>query len=131
LGVLSLTGEVQRDLKRARIVLLAAAGRSTRRSPRKLGSSRGLSAFGGIAMPIMPRGCKTSRGWQAPDLYEATDKRILKLLDKPPPEGFPLDRTPCWPDLAMLIQYVWRSCAATRLTSRSQVVVRATTDFTP
>jgi hypothetical protein len=35
---------LQRDLKRARIVLLAAAGHST---------SRGLSAFGGIAMPTM------------------------------------------------------------------------------
>ena len=39
-------------VKRARIVLLAADGRSTGRSPRKLGSSRGLS-LGGIAMPTM------------------------------------------------------------------------------
>ena len=38
---------LQRDLKRAQIVLLAVA---LGQSPRKLGSSLGLSAFGGIAM---------------------------------------------------------------------------------
>jgi len=44
---------LQRDLKRARIVLLAAAGRRTRSIARELGCSRGLSTFGGIAMPTM------------------------------------------------------------------------------
>ena len=53
---------LQRDLKRARIVLLAADGRSTRSIAKEVGSSRGLSAFGGIAMPTMAlKGCKTSR----------------------------------------------------------------------
>src|ERR1700738_4735152 len=54
---------LQRDLKRARIVLLAADGRSTRSIAKEGGASRGLSAFGGIAMPTMAlKGCKTSRG---------------------------------------------------------------------
>lgn len=44
---------LQRDLKRARIVLLAANGCSTRSIAREVGSSRGLSASGGIGMPIM------------------------------------------------------------------------------
>src|ERR1700756_1562601 len=54
---------LQRDLKRARIALLAADGRSTRSIAKEVGVSRGLSAFGGIAMPTMAlKGCKTSRG---------------------------------------------------------------------
>jgi hypothetical protein len=44
---------LHRDLKRARIVLLAAAGRSTRSIAREVESSHGSSAFGGIAMPTM------------------------------------------------------------------------------
>ncbi len=52
---------LQRDLKRARIVLLAAAGRSTRSIAKEVGSSRGLSAFGGIAMRIKAlKVCKAS-----------------------------------------------------------------------
>jgi hypothetical protein len=39
---------LQRDLKRARIVLLARPVAAPDRSPRRLGSSHGLSAFGGI-----------------------------------------------------------------------------------
>jgi len=44
---------LQRDLKRARIVLLAAAGRSTRSIAKEVGVQPGLSAFGGIAMPTI------------------------------------------------------------------------------
>jgi hypothetical protein len=49
----TLQRELKRELKRARIVLLAADGRSTRLIAKEVGSSRGLSAFGGIAMPTM------------------------------------------------------------------------------
>ena len=58
--------------------------------PRKSVSSLGLSAFGGIAMPTMAlKGCKMGP-WpgKQPIYTKATDKRILKLLGKPPPEGF-------------------------------------------
>jgi len=30
----------------------------------------------------------TSTGWQEADLRQVTNKRILGLLDKPPPTGF-------------------------------------------
>src|SRR6266436_1205623 len=61
---------LQRDLKRARIVLLAAAGRSTR----------------------------------------SIAKRILKLLDKPPPQGFARWTGPLLAEALgdVDVQYVWR-----------------------
>lgn len=62
---------LQRDLKRPRMVLLAADRRSTRSIAKEVGSSRGLSAFGDTAMPIMalkPAGQAAAR--QAGDLYE-------------------------------------------------------------
>src|SRR5271154_3590650 len=54
---------LQRDLKRARIVLLAAAGCSTRSIAKEVG----------VKQPIYTK---------------ATGKRILKLLDKSPPSGY-------------------------------------------
>jgi hypothetical protein len=53
---------LQRDLKRARIVLLAAAGRSTRSIAKEVGVQPRIAAVGGIAMPTMAlKDCKTSR----------------------------------------------------------------------
>jgi hypothetical protein len=50
---------------------------------RQGGSSRGLSALGGIATPTTAlKGCKTRPARQA------SDNQILKLLDKSPPPGF-------------------------------------------
>src|SRR5213593_1307582 len=81
---------LQRDLKRARIVLLAAAGRSTRSiakdvgvQPRIVSLWRHRFADQGLAgLTDKPRPGKTR-------IYtKATDKRILGLLDKAPPEGF-------------------------------------------
>src|SRR6516162_5974465 len=81
---------LQRDLKRARIVLLAAAGRSTRSiakevgvQPRIVGLWRHRYADHGL------EGLKDKpRPGKQPIYTKTTDKRILKLLDKPPPEGF-------------------------------------------
>jgi|SRR5579883_2406770 hypothetical protein len=54
---------LQRDLKRARIVLLAADGRSTRSIAKEVGVQPRIVSLGGIAMSTMAlRGCKTSRG---------------------------------------------------------------------
>lgn len=62
---------LQRDLKRARIVLLAATGVAPARSPKKSESSRGCQFFGGTAMPIMAlKGCRQAAAGQAADLYE-------------------------------------------------------------
>ncbi len=77
-----------RALKRAWIVLLAAAGRRTRSKevgvqPRIVSLWRHRYADHGL------EGLKDkSRPGKQPIYTKATDKRILKLLDKPPPEGF-------------------------------------------
>src|SRR5882757_6690743 len=81
---------LQRDLKRARIVLLAAAGRSTRSIAKEVG--------------VQPRIGKQ------PIYTKTTDKRILKLLDKPPPQGFARWTGPLLAEALgdVDVQYVWR-----------------------
>jgi hypothetical protein len=67
---------LQRDLKRARIALLAAAGRSTRSIAKEVGSGRGSSAFGGIAMPLALKACWTNGGRAKQPIYtKATHNR--------------------------------------------------------
>lgn len=62
---------LHRDLKRARIVLLAADGRSTRSIAKEVGVQPRMSVFGGTAMPIMAlKGCRQAAAGQAADLYE-------------------------------------------------------------
>src|ERR1700675_3486996 len=81
---------MQRDLKRARIVLLAAAGRSTRSIAKEVGGQPRIVSlwrhrYGDHAVEGQqdkPRPAKQ------PIYTKATDKRILKQLDKPPPDGF-------------------------------------------
>jgi transposase len=102
----------QGDVKRARIVLLAAAGRSTRSiavevgvQPRIVSKWRHRFADHGLAgLKDLPRASK-------PPLYgPPTDKRILALLDKPPPPGYGRWTGPLL--AAALgdvdVQYVWR-----------------------
>jgi transposase len=80
----------QRDVKRARIVLLAAEGRSTRSiaeevgvQPRIVSNWRRRFADHGLeGLENLPRAGKT------PIYGQGTDKRILVLLDKPAPAGF-------------------------------------------
>src|SRR5437588_5510199 len=77
----------QRDVKRARIVLLAAAGRSTRSiakevgvQPRIVSKWRWRFAEHGLGgLKDRPRPGKT------PIYGKITNKRILALLNKPPP----------------------------------------------
>src|SRR3954452_7979502 len=80
----------QGDVKRAWIVLLAAAGQSTRAiakdvgvQPRIVSKWRHRFADQGLAgLKDRPRAAK-------PRIYgRATNKRILALLDKPPPPGY-------------------------------------------
>src|SRR6516165_8187706 len=86
---------IQRDLKRARIVLLAAAGRSTRSIAKEVGVQprivshwrRRFADDGLEGLQDKPRPGKE------PIYTMETDKRILALLDKPPPKGLcALDR---------------------------------------
>ena len=103
---------IQRDLKRARIVLLAAAGRSTRSiakevgvQPRIVSHWRRCFADDGLeGLQDKPRPGKE------PIYTRETDKRILALLDKPPPKGFARWTGPLLAEelCDIDVQYVWR-----------------------
>lgn len=100
---------LHRDLKR--IVLLAADGRSTRSIAKEVGVQPRMSVFGGTAMPIMAlKGCRQARLGKQPIYTKATDKRILKLLDKLPPQGFARWTGPLLAEALgdVDVQYVWR-----------------------
>src|SRR6201997_146844 len=102
----------QGDLKRAQIVLLAAEGRSTRSiakevgvQPRIVSKWRHRFADHGLAgLNDRPRASKK------PIYSQATNRRILALLDKPPPPGYAR-----WTGRLLAtalgdvdVQYVWR-----------------------
>ena len=103
---------MQRDLKRARIVLLAAAGRSTRSIAKEVGVQprivslwRQRDAEQGLeGLQDRPRPGKQ------PIYTKATDKRILRLLDKPAPRGFARWTGPLLAEALgdVDVQYVWR-----------------------
>src|SRR3954453_13077286 len=103
---------MQRDLTRARIVLLAAAGRSTRSiakevgvQPRIVSLRRHRYAEHGLeGLQDKPRPGKQ------PIYTKPTDKRILRLLDKPAPEGFARWTGPLLAGALgnVDVQYVWR-----------------------
>jgi transposase len=103
---------LQRDLKRARIVLLAAAGRSTRSianevgvQPRIVSLWRHRYADHGLeGLQDKPRPGKQ------PIYTKTTNKRILRQLDKPPPAGFARWTGPLLAGALgdVDVQYVWR-----------------------
>ena len=102
----------QRDVKRARIVLLAAEGRSTRSiaeevgvQPRIVSNWRRRFADHGLGgLKDRPRANKKR-------IYgKATNKRILALLEKPPPPGYGRWTGPLLAKelVDVDVQYVWR-----------------------
>ena len=102
----------QSDAARARIVLLAADGRSTRSiakevgvQPRIVSKWRHRFADHGLAgLNDLPRAAK------APIYGTATNRRILALLDKPPPAGYARWTGPLLAKVLedVDVQYVWR-----------------------
>jgi transposase len=102
----------QSQAKRARIVLLAAEGRSTRSiaeevgvQPRIVSNWRRRFADHGLAgLEDRPRGGKE------PIYGQATNRRILALLDKPPPAGYARWTGPLLAKALedVDVQYVWR-----------------------
>src|SRR6202158_314324 len=102
----------QRDVRRARIVLLAAQGRSTRSiaeevrvQPRIVSHWRRRFAEHGLGgLKDLPRGGKEQK------YGLATNGRILALLDEPPPQGYARWTGPLLAKaLADVdVQYVWR-----------------------
>ena len=103
---------LQRDLKRARIVLLAAAGRSTRSIAKEVGvQPRIVSLWRRRFADEGLEGLQDKlRPGKEPVYTKATDKRILGLLDKPPPEGFARWTGPLLAKVLgdVGVQYVWR-----------------------
>src|SRR5262245_34490652 len=109
----------QRDVLRARIILLAAEGRSTRSIARELGTMprtvsqwRARFARDGIA------GLKDKlRPGPAPKYALEAGKRILAVLDRPPPVGFARWTGPLIAsDLGDVHeQYVWRFLRAQKI----------------
>src|SRR5437016_1802525 len=103
---------MQRDLKRARIVLLAADGWSTRAIAKEVGVQPRIASLwrhryadrGLDGLKDKPRPGKK------PLYTPATGKRILKLLDKPPPAGFGRWTGPLLAKALgdVDVQYVWR-----------------------
>ena len=103
---------MQGDLKRARIVLLAADGVSTRAIAKEVGVQprivslwrRRYADHGLDGLKDKPRPGKK------PLYTPATDKRILELLDKPPPAGFGRWTGPLLAKALsdVDVQYVWR-----------------------
>src|SRR5437764_6486430 len=102
----------QRDVRRAHIVLLAAEGRSTRSLGEEVGGQprvvsnwrRRFPVLGCGAVKDHPRARKTA-------IYgKATNKRILALLEKPPPQGYARWTGPLLAKALgdVDVQYVWR-----------------------
>src|SRR5437870_9934268 len=102
----------QRDVKRARIVLLAAEGRSTRSIAKEVGVQprivsnwrRRFAEHGLGGLKERPRAGKK------PIYGRATSKRILALLNKAPPMGFARWTGPLLAKSLgdVDVQYVWR-----------------------
>jgi len=102
----------QRDLKRARIVLLAGAGRSTRSIAQEVGVQPRIASLwrnrfadhGVEGLSDKPRPGKK------PLYTKATGKRVLALLDKPAPKGFARWTGPLLAEALgdVDVQYVWR-----------------------
>jgi transposase len=109
----------QRDVKRARIVLLAAEGRSTRSIAKEVGVQprivsdwrRRFAEEGLEGLEERPRPGK------APIYGSATDKRILKLLDRAAPKGYARWTGPLLAEALgdVDVQYVWRFLRAQKI----------------
>ena len=109
----------QRDVFRARIVLLAAQGRSTRSiarelqtMPRTVSLWRGRYAREGLA-GLEER----QRPGPKPKYGEETGRRILAVLDTPPPAGFARWTAPLIAQALQDVheQYIWRFLRARRV----------------
>jgi len=110
---------LQRDLKRARIVLLAADGRSTRSIAKEVGvQPRIVSRWRHRYADHGLEGLQDKpRPGKQPIYTKATDKRILKLLDKPPPPGFGRWTGPLLAEALgdVDVQYVWRFLRSSKI----------------
>ena len=109
----------QRLVERARMVLLAAAGMGSRAIGREVGCARGVVSRWRVrfAQDRVVGLADAPRSGKPRTYGEATDRRILALLDRPPPEGFARWTAPLLAkDLGDVSdQYVWRFLRAQRI----------------
>lgn len=102
----------QGEVKRARIVLLAAAGRSTRSIAREVGvQPRIVSTWRHRFADQGLEGLRDKpRPGKVPIYTAATNKRILALLENPPPKGYGRWTGPLLAEALkdVDVQYVWR-----------------------
>ena len=109
----------QRLVERAQVVLLAAAGTGSRAIGRELGCARGVVSKWRLrfARERLAGLADAPRSGKPKTYGESTDRRILALLDQPPPRGFGRWTAPL---LAMQLgdvsdQYIWRFLRAQRI----------------
>jgi len=109
----------QRDVMRARIVLLAADGGSTRSIARQVGvRPRIVSTWRHRFADHGLNGLQDKPRLGKKPLYgEATNKRILALLDRPPPPGYARWTGPLLAEALgdVGVQYVWRFLRAHKI----------------
>lgn len=125
------TKTVHRTRLKAQIVLMAADGSATRAIGRALGCTTGTAPKWRVryAKDRLAGFSKVGEGGAAPKYGEATDRRILALLDAPPPEGY-ANWTGPLPLIAealagVHVQYIWRFFARPKNRPfRTQVMVR-------
>jgi transposase len=109
----------QRHVFRARIVLLAAEGRSTRSIAREIGTMpRTVSGWRGrFARQGLAGLADKVRPGPAPKYGAETGRRILALLDQPPPKGYARWTGPLLADALGDVheQQVWRFLRAQKI----------------
>jgi transposase len=109
----------QRQVFRARIVLLAAEGRSTRSIAREMGTMpRTVSGWRGrFARQGLAGLADKVRPGPAPKYGAETGRRILALLDQPPPKGYARWTGPLLADALGDVheQQVWRFLRAQKI----------------
>ena len=109
----------QRLVERARIVLLAADGMASRAIAREVGCARGVVSRWRVrfAKDRLAGLADAPRSGKPRSYGEDADRRILALLDRPPPVGFARWTAPL---LATALgdvsdQYIWRFLRAQRI----------------
>jgi len=109
----------QGEAKRARIILLAAQGLSTRSIAREVGlQPRIVSTWRHRFADHGLEGLKDKpRPGKVPTYTGATNKRILRLLDGPPPKGYARWTGPLLAEALkdVDVQYVWRFLRAHKI----------------
>src|SRR5450631_2807748 len=134
--MLPLTGDIAARFEAGADSSVGAAGRSTRSIAKEVGvQPRIVSLWRHRYADHGLEGLQDKpRPGKQPIYTKATDKRILKLLDKPPPEGFARWTGPLLAGALgdVDVQYVWRFLRSHKMTSRlASPGVRATTRTLP